>query len=57
MSSHVGKPKCPNCGNETVVAFRPFCSHHCKSADLGRWFTEQYYVASISDAQSDDETS
>jgi uncharacterized protein len=36
-------------------ATRPFCSHRCRIADLGRWLSEDYRVAGEgTDAALDD---
>lgn len=37
---------CPICENDSVEAFKPFCSKRCADIDLGRWFSGQYRVAS-----------
>jgi len=36
--------RCPECGRETVLDFKPFCSKRCANVDLGRWFTESYAI-------------
>ncbi|MCK6420007.1 MAG: DNA gyrase inhibitor YacG [Aquabacterium sp.] len=37
---------CPACGSPTEYgpqnAWRPFCSEHCRRADLGAWASERY---------------
>lgn len=50
------KIRCPGChrlapweGNE----FRPFCSEHCKSQDLGNWATGSYRIVGDPVGQSD----
>ena len=48
--------KCPNCGKQTVVEFRPFCSARCKQVDLNRWFSESYRVPVQSQDEEEDET-
>ncbi|MGR3501270.1 DNA gyrase inhibitor YacG [Pseudaestuariivita sp.] len=35
---------CPICGEDTVRAYRPFCSKRCADIDLGRWMQERYVV-------------
>ena len=35
-------PRCPNCGEPTDPAFKPFCSKRCKLIDLGAWSSESY---------------
>ena len=37
---------CPMCSNETVPAFRPFCSKRCADLDLAKWFNGSYAVPS-----------
>ena len=37
---------CPICGEDTVKAYRPFCSRRCADRDLGRWLTGSYAVPS-----------
>jgi endogenous inhibitor of DNA gyrase (YacG/DUF329 family) len=47
--------KCPNCGQEIEYTrenpHRPFCSRHCKMADLGAWFAEEYALSSPLDIE------
>ena len=41
--------KCPTCEkkfNYYGSEFRPFCSERCKMIDLGKWFQEDYTIAS-----------
>jgi uncharacterized protein len=41
--------KCPRCGKEVENAgnsFRPFCSEHCKTIDLGNWISGAYRIPS-----------
>ncbi|PYE82489.1 DNA gyrase inhibitor YacG [Pseudoroseicyclus aestuarii] len=40
---------CPLCGNETVPAYRPFCSKRCADLDLGKWLGGGYAIPSASD--------
>jgi len=54
---------CPICKEDTVQAYRPFCSRRCSDIDLGRWFSGAYAVpstdeqdADISEAESEEET-
>jgi endogenous inhibitor of DNA gyrase (YacG/DUF329 family) len=39
---------CPRCGNKvawsTSNPWRPFCSEHCKTMDLGAWASESYRI-------------
>lgn len=46
MSAQV---KCPRCGRlqtySTQNPYRPFCSAHCKTIDLGAWASESYRIA------------
>lgn len=48
------KVKCPTCQKEVEWMpenrYRPFCSQHCKTIDLGAWASEEYTV----EAQSND---
>jgi len=39
--------KCPICGSESQMAFRPFCSKRCADIDLGRWFSGSYTVPAV----------
>lgn len=36
--------RCPMCGAETAVRYRPFCSRRCADLDLARWFSGAYSV-------------
>lgn len=45
---------CPNCGEETVAAYRPFCSKRCADLDLARWFNGAYAVPSQEVEEADD---
>ena len=40
---------CPTCGQkarfEPANPWRPFCSEHCKSIDLGAWASERFRIA------------
>jgi uncharacterized protein len=39
---------CPRCATKVVWSsanpWRPFCSEHCKTMDLGAWASEQYRI-------------
>ena len=35
---------CPECGDVTAEAFRPFCSKRCADVDLHRWLTGAYAI-------------
>lgn len=37
---------CPICGNETVKAYRPFCSKRCADVDLAKWLGGTYAIPS-----------
>jgi len=39
--------RCRTCGNTLApdVKTAPFCSAHCRMADLGRWFSESYRIS------------
>lgn len=36
--------KCPVCGKEAVMRYKPFCSKRCADIDLNRWLTGVYAV-------------
>ncbi|ATG49292.1 DNA gyrase inhibitor YacG [Celeribacter ethanolicus] len=38
---------CPICGNESVPAYRPFCSKRCADIDLAKWLNGSYAVPSM----------
>ncbi|MGB1234516.1 MAG: DNA gyrase inhibitor YacG [Planktomarina sp.] len=44
---------CPQCGDETVEKYRPFCSKRCADVDLGKWFDGTYTMASDEEADVD----
>ncbi len=37
---------CPICGENTLQAFRPFCSKRCADIDLAKWLNGSYAVPS-----------
>ena len=37
---------CPNCGEDTLKPFRPFCSKRCADVDLAKWLNGSYAVPS-----------
>ncbi|TNJ43253.1 DNA gyrase inhibitor YacG [Phaeobacter sp. B1627] len=37
---------CPICGEETLHAFRPFCSKRCADLDLSQWLSGGYALPS-----------
>ena len=41
------KIKCPTCGSFSVKSTYPFCSQHCSSIDLGKWFDGKYSIPSV----------
>ncbi|NQW00044.1 MAG: DNA gyrase inhibitor YacG [Rhodospirillales bacterium] len=52
------RQKCPNCGKNATLDFRPFCSKRCADVDLGRWLNEDYRIAgdeAVSNEESFDE--
>ncbi len=49
----MAKP-CPICGAKPSKRDNPFCSPHCASVDLGRWFSGQYVVPSTEIPDSDE---
>ncbi|MDP7650247.1 MAG: DNA gyrase inhibitor YacG [Rhodospirillales bacterium] len=46
---------CPQCGRPAVDRFRPFCSSRCANADLGRWLSGQYRIATDEEANVDED--
>lgn len=38
---------CPICKKPAQEKFKPFCSKRCADIDLGRWFYENYRIASL----------
>ena len=51
---------CPTCGQkarfEPANPWRPFCSEHCKSIDLGAWASERFRIAAENpDPAADDQ--
>ena len=46
---------CPLCGRPAEDRFRPFCSRRCADADLGRWLTGEYRIATDEEADLDEE--
>lgn len=47
---------CPMCGKAENADFRPFCSRRCADLDLGKWFKEDYRIASNEEADLDGES-
>lgn len=49
---------CPRCGNKVVWSstnpWRPFCSEHCKTMDLGAWASESYRIPVVEYDDLDD---
>ncbi|HWD18615.1 MAG TPA: DNA gyrase inhibitor YacG [Verrucomicrobiae bacterium] len=40
--------KCPTCQKEGewfAGPFGPFCSHRCKTIDLGKWLNEEHVIS------------
>ena len=37
---------CPICAENTVPAYRPFCSKRCADLDLGKWLNGVYFMPS-----------
>jgi endogenous inhibitor of DNA gyrase (YacG/DUF329 family) len=37
---------CPQCGEDTVLAYRPFCSKRCADIDLSKWLNGAYALPS-----------
>jgi endogenous inhibitor of DNA gyrase (YacG/DUF329 family) len=50
---------CPRCGDKVMWSsgnpWRPFCSEHCKTMDLGAWATESYRIPVVEYDDIDDE--
>ena len=46
--------KCPGCGKDAAVPYRPFCSKRCADIDLGRWLKEGYRIET-EEAPADEE--
>ena len=44
--------KCPMCGDDTVVRYRPFCSKRCTDLDLGRWLGGYYRIPTEEETDS-----
>lgn len=36
--------KCPICGVEAQIKYRPFCSKRCSDLDLARWLNGSYAI-------------
>lgn len=36
--------KCPICGAEAQIKYRPFCSKRCSDLDLARWLNGSYAI-------------
>jgi len=49
---------CPRCAAKVVWStdnpWRPFCSEHCKTMDLGAWATESYRIPVVEYDDIDD---
>ncbi len=46
--------RCPECGDEAVFRYRPFCSGRCANLDLSRWLRGSYAIAG-GNADADDD--
>ncbi len=46
--------KCPMCGVEAVVMFRPFCSKRCADLDLSSWLEGKYRMSTDEEGEIDD---
>lgn len=53
-TSRHSKGVCPECGDETVHRYRPFCSKRCADLDLSRWLRGAYAIAG-GNADADDD--
>ncbi len=47
--------KCPVCGRNTDLDYRPFCSKRCADIDLGRWLSGAYAIPVKDDDDEDGE--
>ena len=36
--------KCPICGGQATLKYKPFCSKHCADVDLNRWLKGTYVM-------------
>ena len=36
--------KCPICGKQAILEYKPFCSKKCADIDLGRWLKGSYVI-------------
>ncbi len=48
--------KCPICGKQAILEYKPFCSKKCADIDLGRWLKGSY-VIHTNEAPTDEEWS
>jgi len=39
-----GYGRCPICGSEAELVYRPFCSARCRDIDLARWLGGGYAI-------------
>jgi hypothetical protein len=44
---------CPICAEDTVQAYRPFCSKRCADLDLAKWLNGSYAVPSQREEDAD----
>ena len=49
--------RCTICGEESSLAFRPFCSRRCADVDLARWLTGAYAIPVREDEDEDGDDS
>ena len=58
-STDAPKVRCPRCGTPCLYAasnkWRPFCSEHCRSIDLGAWASERYRVPAKPTVEADED--
>jgi len=47
--------ECPNCGEETVADYSPFCSKRCADIDLHRWLSGGYAIPAADDDGYDED--
>ncbi len=53
--ANIKRPTCPICKDDSIEAYRPFCSRRCADIDLGRWFKGSYAIAGRSDDDDADQ--
>lgn len=46
--------KCPICGAEAQIKYRPFCSKRCSDLDLARWLNGSYAIPAAAEAEEEE---